>query len=38
MFDVKLADNFQYQSQFVDTENITCPDQRKNIKITDKIK
>ena len=38
MFDVTLTDNFQYRSQFVDTENITCPDQRKNDKITDKIK
>jgi len=32
-----MLDNFQYQSQFVDTENITCRDQRKNVQITAKI-
>jgi len=32
-----MLDNFQYQSQFVDTENITCRDQRKNVHITAKI-
>jgi hypothetical protein len=36
VFKVTLIDKFQYQSLFVDTENITCRDQRKNTQITDK--
>ena len=36
MFDVTLTNNFQYQSQYVDTENTICQDQRINSRITDK--
>ena len=32
-----MLDNFQHQSHFVHTENITCRDQRKNVQITAKI-
>ena len=35
--DVLLIDNFLYQSQVLDTENIIWRDQSKNVKITDKI-
>ena len=38
VFYVTLSDNIQYQSQFVDTENITRRDQRKNVQITNKNK
>jgi hypothetical protein len=30
------TDNFQYQNQFIDTDNITLWVQRKNVQITDK--
>ena len=29
-----MTDNFQYHSQFIDTDNITQWDQWKNVKIT----
>jgi hypothetical protein len=35
VFDFTLTDNFQHQSSFFDTENITRRDQRKNAKISD---
>lgn len=35
MFDFTLTDNFQHQSRFFDTENITRVDQRKNAQISD---
>ena len=35
VFDITLTDNFQYQSQIVDTENTTPWDQRTNVQITD---
>jgi hypothetical protein len=35
-FNVILTNNFQYQSQHVDTKNITRRDQRVNVQITDK--
>ena len=38
MFDITLTDNFLYQSHFIETENITRCDQRKNTQITTKIK
>jgi hypothetical protein len=31
-----LTDNFQYQSPFIDTDNITLRDHGKNVQITDK--
>ena len=35
MFDVTgWTDNFQYQSHFVDTDNITLQDQRKHVQIS----
>ena len=34
MFDVTLTDDFQYQNQFVDTDN----KKRKDIQITDNLK
>jgi hypothetical protein len=38
-FDVTLTDNFQYQSQFVDTENITRRGKLPKLPINkDKIK
>jgi hypothetical protein len=37
VFDVRLTDIFQYQSQFVDTDFITRWDQMENVKITNKI-
>ena len=33
MFDVTLGDNFQYQSQFVDTDNTHQWDQRDNVHV-----
>jgi hypothetical protein len=36
MFDILLTDNFQYQSQFIDTDNITWRDQMENVQDTDK--
>ena len=36
MFDVRMTDTFQYQNQFVDTDNITWWDEIKNAQITDK--
>jgi len=36
VFDVRLTDNFHYQSQFVETENITWRDQKKNVQVIDK--
>ena len=36
VFVVTCTDNFQNQSSFVDIENITRRDQRKNAKITNK--
>jgi hypothetical protein len=36
VFHINLTDNFQHQSWFDDTENITRLDQRENITITDK--
>jgi hypothetical protein len=36
MFDNTLTDHFQYQSHFVDTDNITLPDQRKNVQFINK--
>lgn len=35
MFDFTLTDNFEHQSRFFDTENITRGDQRKNAQISD---
>jgi hypothetical protein len=35
--DVKLANNYQYQGQFIDTENIIHRDERKNTQVTDKV-
>ena len=32
MFVVTLTDNFQYQSQFLDIDNISLWDQKKNIQ------
>ena len=32
MFDVILTDNFQYYDKFVDAENISQSDQRKNVE------
>ena len=38
MFDVTLTDIiFQYESQFVDSDNITQCGQRTNVQITDKL-
>ena len=36
VFGVTQTDNFQYQNQIVDIDNITQGDQRKNVLITDK--
>ena len=36
MFGVTQTDNFQYQNQIVDIDNLTQRDQRKNVLITDK--
>jgi hypothetical protein len=38
VFDITLTDNFQYQNQFVDTDNITWRDQGKMFKLTIKVK
>ena len=35
VLDATLTDNFQYQNQLVDINNITPWDQRKNVQITD---
>jgi len=35
--DVTLTDNFEHKSHFIDTDNITCRDQRKNCQITGKF-
>jgi hypothetical protein len=35
--DVTLTDNFQFQSEFVDTDNITLWDQKKDVQITANI-
>ena len=37
MLDITLTDNFQYHFPFIDTDNITGQDQRKNDQITDKV-
>jgi hypothetical protein len=37
MFDVTLTDNFQYQRQLVDTDNITLWDERSNVVDADNI-
>jgi hypothetical protein len=37
MFDILLTDNFQYQSQFIDTDNIIWRDQMENVQDTDKL-
>jgi hypothetical protein len=31
---ITLTDNFQYRSQFADTDNVTWSDHRKNVQIT----
>jgi len=36
VFDTIPTDNFQYRNQFIDTDNITLWNQRKNVHITDK--
>ena len=36
LFDVTLTDNFQYQNQFVDNQNIIRRDKRKIGQITDR--
>jgi hypothetical protein len=36
VFGVTQTDNFQYQNQIVDIDNLTQRDQRKNVLITDK--
>ena len=37
MFDFTRTNDFQYQCQFVDSDNIIRGDQRKNVHITDNI-
>ena len=32
-----MADNFQYHGRFIDTDDITCSDQKKIVHITDKV-
>jgi hypothetical protein len=34
MYDYTLTANFQHPSQFLDTDNITHRDQRKNVQMT----
>ena len=34
---VTLTDNFQYLCQLADIDNISLPDQRKNVQITNKV-
>jgi hypothetical protein len=36
VFGVTQTDNFQYQNQIVDIDNLTRREQRKNVLITDK--
>jgi hypothetical protein len=35
MFDLMVTDNLQYQSHFIDTENITGREQRKKAHIVE---